>query len=610
MHPVHIVRSDSSVLFHDNFEDGVADCWTEHLGTWIAVNGEYFVSVGMVENGISTVNELNLTDCIIETKLRFADTEVGFRAGIVFRYIDNGEHYSFELSNEYDSVEIIKYTPQNPGYGENISTSLSYPINANVNYTLRIEIHGDTFTGYLNGQHMVTGKDDDYKAGKAGLRARRADVFFDDFIVFSVPKTIIVPDDFSTIQEAINHASDGDKIFARNGTYSGPIVIDKALTLEGENRESTIIDEGSNEPSGSIILVLANNVAISGFTIQHCREGGNAIWLDGYVNMTFSDNIITGCNEGIRILHSSGNVILHNTVQDCYYNTGVGFDWAFNNTVHQNTIINNHYGLSGGYDNHNNIYSENTIINNDIGFGTNMYDDKFFHNNFVNNDVHVIATGVNQFDDGHPSGGNYWSDHNGTDSDGDGIEDIPYIIDENNTDNYPLMSPWQPPDFSINDLAPSKTIIGQGCSATVNLTLLNNGNKIEGTNVTVYVNETAIHTEYVMLKGGNSTTVSSSWNTSGFSMGNYTLEAIIQPILGEVDTSDNALAYEFVRVGIPGDVNANGNVGIDDIFEIAIRFSQEPEHPNWNPNYDIVEDDYIGIDDIFTAAKHFGEEET
>jgi hypothetical protein len=53
----------------------------------------------------------------------------------------------------------------------------------------------------------------------------------------------------------------------------------------------------------------------------------------------------------------------------------------------------------------------------------------------------------NTWDDGYPSGGNYWSDYNGYDSDHDGIGDTPYFIDENNTDHYPLMVQYVIPEF-------------------------------------------------------------------------------------------------------------------------------------------------------------------
>ena len=65
-----------------------------------------------------------------------------------------------------------------------------------------------------------------------------------------------------------------------------------------------------------------------------------------------------------------------------------------------------------------------------------------YHNYFINNSRQVsnfYGTETNSWDNG--SEGNYWSDYNGTDTNEDGIGDIPYVIDENNQDNYPLMSP-------------------------------------------------------------------------------------------------------------------------------------------------------------------------
>jgi len=67
---------------------------------------------------------------------------------------------------------------------------------------------------------------------------------------------------------------------------------------------------------------------------------------------------------------------------------------------------------------------------------------KIYNNNFINNtqQAALLSDSWNTiWDDGYPSGGNYWSDYDGTGSDPDGIGDTEYVIDSNNIDHYPLM---------------------------------------------------------------------------------------------------------------------------------------------------------------------------
>jgi hypothetical protein len=199
--------------FTDNFDDGVADGWTVQEGSWRVVNGEYSISVGIVENGISTIEGLDLTDCTVETKIRFSDGEVGYRVGIVFRYMKTDTYYELFVSNEYDCLGFSKYLPecsaygtQNYGFGERTPAEIHFgngelkvggkvvgsvplaTISKNVEYTLRVTITGNTFVGELIGggiNQKIEWEDNDnpFTHGTVGLRARRADASFDDFRV-------------------------------------------------------------------------------------------------------------------------------------------------------------------------------------------------------------------------------------------------------------------------------------------------------------------------------------------------------------------------------------------------------------------------------------------
>jgi hypothetical protein len=78
----------------------------------------------------------------------------------------------------------------------------------------------------------------------------------------------------------------------------------------------------------------------------------------------------------------------------------------------------------------------------------------FYHNDFVNNIKQVnigSPESIQIWDNGYPSGGNYWSNYTGVDlmsgpkqnqPGSDGIGDTPFVVGTNNTDNYPLMAPF------------------------------------------------------------------------------------------------------------------------------------------------------------------------
>jgi PKD repeat protein len=170
--------TSANITFTDNFDDGFADGWIQHDGSWSFTNGEYCVSVGA--DGISTVNWLSFIDCTIETKLRFTDS-VGFRSGIIFRFVDTTHYYSIELSNEYDRLDMIKYTPEDPSYGETFAQLNETNFQRGTEYQLKVIVNGNLFRCFIDGEEVLNGTDDSYTSGGVGLRARRADVCFDNF---------------------------------------------------------------------------------------------------------------------------------------------------------------------------------------------------------------------------------------------------------------------------------------------------------------------------------------------------------------------------------------------------------------------------------------------
>jgi parallel beta-helix repeat protein len=251
------------------------------------------------------------------------------------------------------------------------------------------------------------------------------------------PSKLTVPDDYKTIQEAINNAGSGDTIFVRKGIYAENIVVNKSITLIGEDRESTIID---GKAIGNVISVKASNVTIKGFTIRNSDPStGCGIFIEHFGNIVISNNDVNHNNVGIHVSYSSRNQIYENVISANY--VGIELFYSTSNHFYRNTISNNTDGIDVYYYSVSNIFYENTINNNNWGVYLSLYgiNNVFYHNNFVKNkyyNVYAEQTGNTWCYNGE---GNYWDDYRGKDLDRDGIGDIPYVITEKNADYYPLM---------------------------------------------------------------------------------------------------------------------------------------------------------------------------
>jgi parallel beta-helix repeat protein len=247
------------------------------------------------------------------------------------------------------------------------------------------------------------------------------------------PSTWKVPDNYPTIQEAINNASSGDTIFVRKGIYTENIVINKSITLIGEDRESTIIDGGA---TGNVISIKASNVTINGFTIRNFV--GYGIFIERFGNILISNNNITGNYIGVQITSSSGNQIYENIISANYI--GIQLFYSSGNAIYRNVISSNADGIDAYYYSVGNIFYENAINSNNWGVYLSPYSNNnvFYHNNFVGNiyDVYAEQTANTWCYNGE---GNYWDDYEEEDLDKDGIGNTPYVITGKNTDYYPLM---------------------------------------------------------------------------------------------------------------------------------------------------------------------------
>lgn len=171
--------------------------------------------------------------------------------------------------------------------------------------------------------------------------------------------------DWETIQQGINSADPGDTIMVQSGIYREHVIVNKTVSLVGENSTSTIVDGmGDIIP---VVRIVASNVNMSGFTIQNTTDTqpGYGVYLRFTENVTVKNVMIRKCWHGLCIGNStacriSGSRIVSNYEAGVYLPLGSKDNRGINNWIGSNQLK----IWIGRPSCKNNIFYHNNLVNN------------------------------------------------------------------------------------------------------------------------------------------------------------------------------------------------------------------------------------------------------
>ncbi len=216
--------------------------------------------------------------------------------------------------------------------------------------------------------------------------------------------------DFTSIQAAVDAASDGDAIIVCDGTYAESVSVTKGISIRSENGAAT-----TKLAPGSFngFVVTADGATVEGFTIDKVNGDGNfGVVITQAKDVTIINNTFNVCREGIKLDTAEDAVITGNSVliNNKATNKVLWLINSSNNQIYYNTFTKGTVTVEG-------ISSDNIWSSADSV------------------DYIYSGKGWNSYL------GNTWPGYAGTDADGNGIGDTPYTLSDGSTDAYPLVSP-------------------------------------------------------------------------------------------------------------------------------------------------------------------------
>lgn len=194
--------------------------------------------------------------------------------------------------------------------------------------------------------------------------------------------------DYSTIQDALLVANNGDTVEVHGGTHS-PVFIDQSISLIGIN--NPVID-GTGE--GTVVIIGADDVYMGGFTIRNSgtnnshEDSGLVIQAD---HVTVENNILENVLFGIYFADAEGGIARNNIVRGYDFDLARRGDgmrvWFSSDVLLENNYVSTTRDILVWY------ADDITIAGNtftDARYGLHfMYSDNAWveHNHFINNSV-------------------------------------------------------------------------------------------------------------------------------------------------------------------------------------------------------------------------------
>jgi len=163
-------------------------------------------------------------------------------------------------------------------------------------------------------------------------------------------------------------------------------------------------------------------------------------------------------------------------------------------------------------------------------------------------------------------------------------------------------------DVAVVNVVPSRKWVYQGRLVNITVTVENKGMINETFQVRTLYDSNVIESVTIQeLPPGNETAFTVVWNTENVSACyNYTISAEAETVPYEFNLTDNTYINGFVKIRFLGDANGDDKVDMIDLYVVTQAFGSYPDHPRWNPDADMDQNNLIDMRDLYLTSINFG----